>query len=149
MPEQRSPLKLIGCGNDQVGEFSKFVKRRNKIAHPSGTVFFNDQLSIDIEIREMMREVANIQQHMRPIIWEVYRRFLIESANVEEREYANPAEQIEAALIHRTYISQKDIEVCLAYDLPALRTDDNYLEIEALHQCLLRLYPDSAPESVS
>ncbi|MES2844747.1 MAG: hypothetical protein V4747_06955 [Pseudomonadota bacterium] len=35
-------LKLIGCTNAQVGEFAKFVKRRNKIAHPTGTVFFND-----------------------------------------------------------------------------------------------------------
>src|SRR5688500_14580085 len=35
-------LKLIGCTNEQVGEFAKFVRRRNKIAHPTGTVFFND-----------------------------------------------------------------------------------------------------------
>ena len=51
-------LKLIGCTNDHVGEFAKFVKRRNKIAHPSGTVFFNDRISIDKEISEMMREVG-------------------------------------------------------------------------------------------
>jgi hypothetical protein len=30
-------------------------------------VFFNDRASIDTEMSEMMREVANIQQHMRPI----------------------------------------------------------------------------------
>jgi hypothetical protein len=51
-------LKLIGCTNDHVGEFAKFVRRRNKIAHPSGTVFFNDRVSIDVEITDMMREVA-------------------------------------------------------------------------------------------
>lgn len=140
-------LKLIGCGNDQVGEFAKFVKRRNKIAHPSGTVFFNDQASIDGEIAEMMREVANIQQHMRPIIGEVYRRFLIESANADEREYANPEEQIEAALIHRNYISWKDIEVCLSFDLATLKSESNYQEIDTLHQSLRRLYPDSITES--
>ena len=72
-------LKLIGCENDQVGEFAKFVKRRNKIAHPSGTVFFNDQISLVSEITEKMREVGNIQDHMRPIILEVYDRFLLES----------------------------------------------------------------------
>ncbi|MGH9427628.1 MAG: hypothetical protein ACRD2L_15155, partial [Terriglobia bacterium] len=69
-------LKVIGCGNDQVGEFAKFVKRRNKIAHPSGTVFFNDQQSIDDEITDMMKEVVNIQSHMRPIILNVYGDFL-------------------------------------------------------------------------
>src|ERR1039457_996434 len=61
-------LKLIGCENNQAGESAKFVKRRNKIAHPSGTVFFNDQISIDAEITEMMREVVNIQRHRHPII---------------------------------------------------------------------------------
>lgn len=142
-------LKLIGCGNDQVGEFSKFVRRRNKIAHPSGTVFFNDQAAIDGEITSMMREVVNIQHHMRPIILEVYRRFLVESSNVDEREYADPAEELEASLIHRNYISQKDIEVCLSFDLAALKSENNYEEIEALHQSLRRLYPDSETESVS
>jgi hypothetical protein len=68
-------LKLIGCGNDQVGEFAKFVKRRNKIAHPSGTVFFNDRVAIDSEIAEMMREVGNIEDHMRLVIVEVYKQF--------------------------------------------------------------------------
>jgi hypothetical protein len=114
-------LKLIGCGNDQVGEFAKFVKRRNKISHPSGTVFFNDQITIDAEITEMMREVVNIQEHMRPIILEVYGRFLTESSNADEREYAESEDEIEASLIHRNYISQKDIEVCLTCDLAPLK----------------------------
>lgn len=43
-------LKLIGCTNQQVGEFAKFVKRRNKIAHPTGTVFLNDRPAIDAEM---------------------------------------------------------------------------------------------------
>lgn len=135
-------LKLIGCENDQVGEFAKFVKRRNKIAHPSGTVFFNDQLSIDAEITEMMREVVNIQRHMRPIILEVYGRFLVESSDIEEREYADPKQEIEVSLIHQNYISQKDIEICLAYDLEPLRTDPNYPVIEALHQSLRDTYAE-------
>jgi hypothetical protein len=133
-------LKLIGCDNEQVGKFAKFVKRRNKIAHPSGTVFFNDQVSIDAEIAEMMREVANIQQHMRPIIVEVYGRFLVESADIEEREYADPDEEIEAGLIHRNYVSQKDIEICLTYDLSKHEKHANFPGIEALHESLHREY---------
>lgn len=129
-------LKLIGCDNNQVGEFSKFVKRRNKIAHPSGTVFFNDQVSIDAEIRTMMTEVTNIQRHMRPIILEVYGRFLVESANIEEREYADPEQQIEVRLIHQNYVSQKDIETCLAYDISKHEAHSEFLGIESLHQSL-------------
>ena len=97
----------------------------------------------------MMREVGNIQQHMRPIILEVYGRFLIESSNIDEREYADPEVEIEASLIHRNYISQKDIGVCLAYDFALLKSEANYQEIEALHESLRRLYPDSETEPVS
>jgi hypothetical protein len=133
-------LKLIGCTNDHVGEFAKFVKRRNKIAHPTGTVFFNDQVSIDAEITEMMREVANIQQHMRPVILEVYGHFLVESSDVEEREYADPDQEVEVNLIHRNYVSQKDIDVCLTYDLTKYHTHTNFPAMEALHQSLQRQY---------
>jgi hypothetical protein len=133
-------LKLIGCENTQVGEFSKFVKRRNKIAHPSGTVFFNDKVSIDAEIAEMMREVANIQKHMHPIILEVYRRFLVESSNIEEREYAESEQEIEINLIHRNYISQKDIEVCLTYNLASVEDQQEISSIRTLHEVLTTEY---------
>lgn len=133
-------LKVIGCVNEQVGEFAKFVRRRNRIAHPSGTVFFNDQRAIDDEIAEIMREVANIQEHMRPVITDVYRNFLQASANPEEREYGTPSEEIEANLLHRSYISQKDIEVCLAFDITSLQAVAGYPEIEALHQSLREGY---------
>jgi hypothetical protein len=133
-------LKLIGCGNDQVGEFAKFVKRRNKIAHPSGTVFFNDRVSIDGEIAEMMREVRNIEDHMRPVIVEVYRRFLIDSADQEELEYATLDQEIEVNLIHRNYVSRKDIEICLALDIQELDDHPRFGVVEGLHGSLRQIY---------
>jgi hypothetical protein len=139
-------LKLIGCTNEHVGEFAKFVQRRNKIAHPSGTVFFNDQSTIDAEIREMMHEVENIQGHMRPIISEVYERFLVDSSNVDEREYASDAEEIEATLIHRNYISTEDLRVCLSHDITKLVPNEKFSAIESLHRELKRLYAESDAE---
>ena len=130
-------LKLIGCNNQQVGEFSKFVKRRNRIAHPSGTVFFNDQTSIDDELALMMKEVSNIQNHMRAIVSELYTQFLIGSADLETREYSAPDQEIEVNLIHKNYVSIKAIEVCLAYDLRSLAEQPNYPEIQTLHETLL------------
>jgi hypothetical protein len=126
-------LKLIGCGNDQVGEFAKFVKRRNKIAHPSGTVFFNDRESIDFEISEMLCEVAKIQEHMRPILMGVYGRFLIDSADEETREYAISEQEVEVNLIHRSYMSKRDLDVCIAYDLSVHAGHEDFAGIEALH----------------
>lgn len=129
-------LKLIGCENIQVGEFSKFVKRRNKIAHPSGTVFFNNQHSIDSEISEMLREVAKIQQHMVPIVTDIYYHFLLENSNIEEREYSEPEQEVEINFFHRNYISQKDIEACLNFDINMLSEHEHFESINELHNVL-------------
>ena len=133
-------LKLIGCSNQQVGEFAKFVKRRNKIAHPTGTVFFNDRTAIDTEIADMMREIRNIETHMEPVILELYRWFLISSSHVEERQYADPMDEISANLVHANYMSSADINICSKFDATALAGEAHYDEIQALHVQLLALY---------
>ncbi|MCZ4267450.1 hypothetical protein O4H48_06035 [Rhodobacteraceae bacterium G21628-S1] len=135
-------LKLIGCDNQQIGEFSKFVKRRNKIAHPSGTVFFNDHAAIDAEIVEMMTEVRNIEAHMRPVILELYQRFLLDSANPEEREYANPADEITANFVHANYMSAADLVFCRGFDIETLSDKPGFDEMQALHTALAETYPD-------
>ncbi|MBX4999108.1 hypothetical protein HJB72_14180 [Rhizobium lentis] len=142
-------LKLIGCSNQQVGEFAKFVKRRNKIAHPTGTVFFNDRAAIDAEIADMMREVRNIETHMEPVIAELYRRFLIASADVEERQYTDPADEIAANLVHANYLSSADITICCGFDVLALAGEAHHDEIQALHAKLLELYPSEEMEDAA
>jgi len=142
-------LKLIGCSNQQVGEFAKFVKRRNKIAHPTGTVFFNDRAAIDAEIADMMREVRNIEMHMEPVILELYRRFLISSSDVEERQYTDPADEVAANLVHANYMSSADIGICSDFDVSALAGEAHYDEIQALHAKLLELYPPEDMEDAA
>jgi hypothetical protein len=134
-------LKLIGCTNSQVGEFAKFVKRRNRIAHPSGTVFFNDRAAIDAEIVEMMNEVRNIEAHMQPVILELYQSFLDDSADPETREYAEPGDEITANLVHANYMSAADISFCQEFDIRALAAEPEYAAIEELHLALSNLFP--------
>ena len=126
-------LKLIGCTNQQVGEFAKFVKRRNKIAHPTGNVFFNDRTAIDAENAEMMREVRNIQTHMQLVIMELYRRFLADSADPDTREYADPGDEVTANLLHVNYMSSADIEHCAGFDLAEFAKHPNEANIAELH----------------
>lgn len=126
-------LKLIGCNNEQVGEFAKFVKRRNKIAHPTGTVFFNDQQAIDEEIADMMREVCNIEQHMQPVIAELYQRFLIESAGAEELEYGTYAEELTANFVHNAYMSMADLRHCSTFDIATLADHPGQDALAGLH----------------
>jgi len=140
-------LKLIGCTNQQVGEFAKFVKRRNKIAHPTGTVFFNDQTTIDAEIAEMIREVRNIEAHMQQVVLELYHRFLTESCDEEERQYADPRDEIRANLIHRFYMSSADLSFCRAFDIAEMSAELGFVGIETLHSSLSELYPNEADEA--
>src|SRR4030095_6045986 len=111
------------------------------------TVFFNDQASIDEELALMMREVANIQSHMQPIVSEVYTQFLIGSSDLELREYSAPDQEIEVNLIHKNYVSIKDIEVCLAHDLSSLAAQPNYPEIRTLHSTLQGEFEELLPSA--
>lgn len=133
-------LKLIGCNNAHVGEFAKFVKRRNKIAHPSGNVFFNDKMSIDDEISEIMCEVENIQQHMKELINELYRKFLVDSGDIEKREYLDNNDQIEAELFHHYYVSTEDLSFIEDFDITLLVNNEFYEEIRSLHESVLQKY---------
>ena len=132
-------LKLIDCTNEQVGEFSKFVKRRNKIAHPAGNVFFNDCFSIDNEITKMMTEVQNIQAHMQPVIHELYSRFLKDSADLEGREFAESGDEVTANLVHVNYMSTADLEHCKGLDFAEFNVNPNQGDIGGLHQVLLSM----------
>ena len=125
-------IKLLGCDNQQVGEFAKFVKQRNRIAHPSGAVFFNSKDNIDEQIEKVMIEIDNIQQHMTPVLHDCLRTFLEENADPEEWEYSLPEDQITAMLIHANYFSRKDIKTCLCFDVSQLSGRPDYAQIQEL-----------------
>lgn len=141
-------MKLIGCNNEQIGEFSKFVKRRNKIAHPSGTVFFNDHVAIDDEIAEMMNEVRNIEEHMRQVVLELYESFLCgDSSDPDLRQYPDYKDEVRVNLVHKNYMSVADIAYCRTLDIAVLHGQPNFDEIQALHTALLVSYPYEEAEA--
>jgi hypothetical protein len=134
-------LKLIGCSNQQVGEFAKFVRRRNKIAHPTGTVFFNDQAAIDAEIAEMMQEVRNIEAHMQPVIFELYRRFLTDRADDELWQFSTPGDEVTVNLVHANYMSAADLAFCQSFDINSLAAMPGFEAMRALHEEVVALSP--------
>lgn len=140
-------LKLIGCNNAQVGEFAKFVKRRNKIAHPTGTVFFNDRAEIDREIADMMKEVRNIEAHMQPIVLDLYRQFLGENSNPEDWQYGTFEDEITANFMHKFYMSAADIVFCRNFDITSFDDALEYEAITELHLKLNQLFPDETAEA--
>lgn len=133
-------LKLIACDNGKIGTYAKLVDDRNNTAHPNGNIFFSTKGALDAKITEILRVVDEIQTYSRPVIERCYRDFLIDSSDPEEREYPDSADQIREVLIHGNYLSQRDIDICLAVDLAGLSDGEPAESVSALHEALMSAY---------
>ena len=133
-------LKLIACDNGMIGTYAKLVDDRNDTAHPNGHIFFSTQSALDAKITEILRVVDEIQTHSKPVIERCYREFLVRSADPEEREYLDPADQIREVLIHANYMSQRDVDICLGFDIESLKGTESFDEIGTLHEALAEEY---------
>ena len=133
-------LKLIACDNGKIGTYAKLVDDRNESAHPNGNIFYSTEAALDVKITEILRVVAEIQTHSKPIIEHCYRDFLAESHDPDEREYPDAADQIREALIHRNYMSQRDIDICIGADLTPLMEHPGFAQMSELHSVLIAAY---------
>lgn len=136
-------LKLIACDNGKIGTYAKLVDDRNESAHPNGNIFYSTQAALDVKITEILRVVDEIQCHSEPVIAHCYREFLAQNHDPDEREYPDAADQIREVLIHENYLSQKDIDICLGFDLAGIVDQPEIDSIRMLHQVLKSEYgPD-------
>ncbi len=122
-------LKLIACDNGKIGTYAKLVDDRNETAHPNGNIFYSTEAALNVKITEILRVVAEIQRHSEPVIRHCYREFLLQNHDPDEREYPDPEDQIREVLIHGNYLSQKDIEICAAFDPNTLSTHPEFTKI--------------------
>ncbi len=133
-------LKLIDCDNAKIGNYTKLVKDRNASAHPNGIIHYADQHTLDIKITETLLIVAEIQEHSNCVIEDCYKQFLLDSYDSEVREYPDATDQIRELLIHKNYMLQKDIEICLSFDLASLANELQYSNMCELHDVLKMKY---------
>lgn len=133
-------LKLIACDNSKIGTYAKLVDDRNDTAHPNGNIFYSTEGALDVKITEILRVVDEIQRHSKPVIEHCYREFLLQNHDPEEREYPDAADQIREVLIHGNYLSQRDIEICLAFDLTTFAARSEYENMRELHGALVSAY---------
>jgi hypothetical protein len=134
-------LRLAGCEQQHIAQFQKLVDERNDIAHSNGHIFFSSQTTADRKIGEILAQIAAIQTHMRPVIHDCLKRFLLESYKPDEREYYDNADQIREMLIHTNYFSLKDIEDCMSFDINSIADHEHFEEIKALFEAFKALYP--------
>jgi len=123
-----------------IGNYKKLVDERNGIAHANGTIPFRTDTYLNSKINSILQYAEEIQSFSKPIIQESFEKFLIESQDEDTRQYYDINEQINEALIHQHYLSQKDIEYCLEYDITVLSEESKYDEIERLYQALKNEY---------
>jgi len=133
-------LKLIQCDNAKIGTYAKLVDDRNESAHPNGNIFYSTEAALDVKITEILRVVEEIQSHSKPVIEHCYREFLSQNHDPEEREYPDPADQLREVHIHGNYLSQRDIEICLGFDLGAFEGRPEYKNMRELHEALIASY---------
>ncbi len=140
-------LKLIACDNGKIGTYAKLVDDRNETAHPNGNIFFSTQAALDLKIREILRIVDEIQTHSNFTIQRCYAAFLDDSGDPDVREYPEDADQIREILIHAHYLSQKDIEICAAFNIAdEFDIHTSFPGIESLHQTLQERYVNTCME---
>ena len=133
-------LKLIDCNNAKIGNYKNSVEDRNNAAHSNGRIFFNDKSIIDRKINDILRYIDDIQIHSYPVIEESLIKFLKENHNPDKREYIDDSDQIREILIYGNYMSQKDIEFLLTFDITKLSSRRNYAEMEALYDVFKENY---------
>ena len=134
-------LKLIACDNGKIGTYAKLVDDRNESAHPNGNIFYSTEAALDIKITEILRVVAEIQAHSKSVIEHCFGEFLLQNHDADTREYADDADQIREVLIHANYLSQKDVEICLSFDINTLASEAEFSAIKALFDAFVALYP--------
>ena len=142
-------LKLIECDNGKIGSYAKLVHDRHASAHPNGNIFYSTEAALDIKITEILRVVAEIQTHSKPVIEHCYQNFLLENNDADDREYADATDQIREVLIHQHSLSQKDIEICLGFDLANLAERPEIDNIRTLREVLKSEYGSDDEHSAS
>jgi hypothetical protein len=126
-------LKLIQCDNGKIGTYTKLVKDRNETAHSNGNIFYSTEDELAGKVREIIRVVTEIQNQSEGIIVEGYKGFLLDSADPEERQYADIPDQIREILIHDNYMSLIDLDFCARFDIAEFEDHPHFAEIEGLH----------------
>lgn len=135
-------LRLTNCQGQHIGKFQSLVDKRNEIAHPNGNIYFNDQVTADQRIEEFLEQVREIKSYMQPVLHSLLKVFLNESANPDEREIADPLVHVEINFMHKHYLSRKDLETCIAFDLSAF---DSHVHKESIYE-LMKVLKDKLEE---
>ena len=133
-------FKLAGCDNPEIGEFTSIVKSRNNIAHANGHIFYRTAEVLDIELQKITSCTQKIQTCLSCLLDDILSKFLKERCTADLRESFEDSEQITEFLIRENYLSTKDIERCLQFDISSFSSHPDFPLIESMFNSFKSLY---------
>lgn len=136
-------LKLIDLEDSKIRSCKNFVDFRNDTAHSNGNIFLSTQKALDNKVDRVLQAVDEVQIQSKAVVTHCYYKFLQDSLDPEEREYNDPLDQTNEVLIHDNYMSQKDIEICINFNIADLFKQQEFSLINDLHLSLIENYGDS------
>jgi hypothetical protein len=99
----------------------------------NGNIICSTEASLHFKTTEILRVVADIQNHSKPVTEHCYREFLLQNHDPDEREYPDPR-------CADSRYSQKDIEICLGFDVEPIAATTKYMQVRELHEVLRAKY---------
>jgi hypothetical protein len=133
-------FRLIGCDKSKIVSYKKLVDDRNEIAHANGRMIFVASKDIDKKIEQILKLIGEIQSHSCETAKQCLIKFMMHDSDIETREHIDDLDQINEVLIRGHYVSPKDIEEMLAYDLSKFSSESNFSEIESLFHTFFSTY---------
>lgn len=133
-------FKYWGLPKDYIGKYKKLVNDRNDVAHSNGNIIIRTEPSLSDKIRQILRYAEEIQNASKATLQRFFTRFLIENQYPETRQYLNTQDQVKEAFIHESYLSKKDLGICLNMDFNRFKSESNYAEIDAMILELMKIY---------
>ncbi len=135
-------LKLIGLSTTDIGNLKKLADERDNTAHPQGTITFKDHKTLDSKINDYLRCIKVVQNHSGKIVKRYYEKFLLESADLDNRQGFEDENQIREVLVYSNHLSIRDIDILRDYDHEHLKDNINYENIVSLTKKLKEMYPN-------
>lgn len=133
-------FKLAGCGNSEIGEFTSVVRSRNAVAHANGNIFYKTSEALDEQLKKIIVSMEKMQASLDCVLEDIFRKFLLERSAEEFHETFEDSVQITEFLIRENYLSSKDIERCLQFDISSLSSHPDFPLIETMFDSFKSLY---------
>lgn len=102
-------LRLIIDEELRIREFKKAVLLRNDLAHCNFLIKVDTYDVLQNNVLSMIEKMEEIQIALNPLLEKMFTEFIKDSIDVDIREYSLIEDQVREVLIHKNYLSRKDL----------------------------------------